>query len=216
VRHPPLKPTVVLLHGLARSARSLAGLRRWLGAHGHPTWSYTYPSRRVSIAELARTVQAAMDAELGARRRLVVTHSLGGILVRHMDSGARLQRAVMLAPPNHGSRVARAFVGHPLFRWLYGPAGQDVVQPDGWPPPPCPFAVIAGTGGTTLGNPISWVTRAAGLIPPGEPSDGTLTVAETRHPGMAAFAEVPASHTWIMDHPAARDLVLRFLDHGRF
>ena len=47
-------PTVVLLHGLARSARSMAGLARHLRRAGYETWSRSYPSRRVGIADAAR------------------------------------------------------------------------------------------------------------------------------------------------------------------
>jgi hypothetical protein len=58
--------------------------------------------------------------------------------------------------------------------------------------------------------------RALELIRPGEPSDGTLTVAETQLPGMSDFAQVDASHTWMMNHPATQRLVVHFLLHGQF
>lgn len=210
------RPPVLLLHGLARSRRSLASLARHLERAGHPTWSCTYPSRRLPIAELAAWVAERARAAAPAEAYLGVTHSLGGILVRHMAGLLRWRRVVMLAPPNDGSRVARALAGHPLYRWFYGPAGQEVAAPDGWPAPPCPFAVVAGTRDVSLANPASWMTHRLGLLPPGTPSDGTVAVDETRHPDMAAFATVEASHTWIMNHPRARALVLEFLAHGRF
>jgi triacylglycerol lipase len=127
-----------------------------------------------------------------------------------------LERVVMLAPPNHGSRVAQAFASYAIFRWLYGPAGQQVVRADDWPVPDCPFGVIAGTRAVSPWNPVSWATRGLGLLPPHEPSDGTVTVAETRLPQMADFATVPCSHTWIMDDPEVRRMIVKFLDHGRF
>ena len=43
-----------------------------------------------------------------------------------------------------------------------------------------------------------------------------MTVAETRLPGMSDFALVDASHTWILDHPRTGELVVQFLEHGRF
>jgi hypothetical protein len=33
---------------------------------------------------------------------------------------------------------------------------------------------------------------------------------------MADFATVAASHAWIMNHPRVPELVLGFLEHGRF
>jgi triacylglycerol lipase len=208
------RPTVVLLHGLARSARSLSPLRRHLEAAGFPTWSRTYPSRKMSVAAAAATVAEWIEADLPRVERAAVTHSLGGILVRHMP--IRWDKIVMLAPPNGGSRLAASFADRPLFRWFYGAAGQELAAPSGpWPTPAAPFAVIAGTAAGTLGNPASWVTSTMGTFS-GEPNDGTLSVAETRHPSMTAFATVPASHTWIFRHPETLRLVVTFLETGSF
>lgn len=209
------KPTVVLLHGLARTGRSMAGLRRSLEQQGWPTWTCTYSSRQHGIADLARDVAERLHAEVSGPV-VAVTHSLGGILVRHMGNRVPFQRVVMLAPPNQGSRVAQAFAGYAIFRWLYGPAGQQVVRAEDWPLPPWPFGVIAGTRAVSPWNPVSWATRGLGLLPPGEPSDGTVTVDETRLAQMADFATVPCTHTWIMDDPQVRRMVVHFLEHGQF
>jgi triacylglycerol lipase len=214
-----MKPTVVLLHGLGRSHRSLGGLERFIARLGYETWSRSYPSRRSSIAELAATVAGRIRIEVGDRPVIGVSHSMGGILARHMADALDWRGLVMLAPPNQGSRVAAALGGNPMFRWLFGPAGVELgaaLRAEPWPPPPLPFAVIAGTVGPSLGNAPSWLVGALGLMPSGEPHDGTVTVAETRLPGMGDFAEVPASHTWLMNHPATRELVRRFLAHGDF
>jgi hypothetical protein len=130
------------------------------------------------------------------------------------DRRLRWRRIVMLAPPNQGSATAAAFSGHPLFRWFYGPAGVALADGAAWPPPPAPFAVIAGTRRLHVGNPVSWTAPLR--FPPDEPSDGTVTVAETRFPGMAAFATIDATHTFIMNHPRAAELAHEFLAHGRF
>lgn len=207
--------TVIVLHGLARTHRSVAKLRRAIGAAGYSTWSATYPSMRMGIRALAEHTAERIQKEAPRGPYHAVTHSLGGILVRHMHDLIPFERVVMLAPPNQGSRLASALAGHPLYRWLYGPAGQDVTDPTRWPPPPQPFMVIAGTRGSALGNPISWVTRAANFFPPETPSDGTLSVEETKHPSMTAFAAIDTSHTFIMNHPEAQRLTLRFLAEGR-
>ncbi|MGM0576735.1 MAG: esterase/lipase family protein [Myxococcota bacterium] len=211
-----MEPTVVLLHGLARTRRSMARLARHLEDAGHRTWSCTCPSTRRTIPSLAAWVEESLREDLSDRPLVAVTHSLGGILVRHLADALPWRGVVMLAPPNRGSALARRLKDNRLYRALYGPAGQDVAHPERWPLPPRPFAVIAGTSGPTLGNPPSLLTAALGLLPRDEPSDGTVTVSETRLEGMADFATVPASHTWIMNHPETRRLVLHFLAHGRF
>ena len=47
-------------------------------------------------------------------------------------------------------------------------------------------------------------------------SDGKVGVAETRLEGMQDWCAVPATHTFIMNHPQARQATLRFLRSGRF
>jgi hypothetical protein len=218
------RPTVVLLHGLARSHRSLAGLRRHLERAGFPTWARSYRSRRLSTADAADEIAGWIAAELPADRPLVaVTHSLGGVVVRHLVARVPFSRIVMLAPPSDGSRVSRALSGRPitrrLFRWIFGPAGQEVAAPAAaraWPPLQIPCAVIAGTRARSLANPTSWLTRVGGYFAAGEPNDGTLAVAETTLAGATAFATVDATHTWIMNDRRARELIVRFLSGDDF
>jgi hypothetical protein len=217
VSAPDDRPTVVLLHGLCRTHRSLLGLQRHLERAGFPTWARTYPSREVSIAAAADVVAGWIARELPGRPLAAVTHSLGGILARLLEARVAWRRVVMLAPPNQGSRVARALRGHPVYRFLYGPAGQELGDPDAvaaWPGPRAPCAVIAGTHALDPANPTSWLTRGAGYFAAGEQNDGTLAVEETRLPGPGAFATVAASHTWIMDDAAARAEVVRFLSYS--
>jgi hypothetical protein len=74
--------------------------------------------------------------------------------------------------------------------------------------------VIAGTRGRSLVNPSS--LTVARRFPPGIAHDGTVAVDETRFDGMAAFAEVDATHTWIMNDVHTRALTLQFLREGTF
>ena len=209
-------PTVVLLHGLARTHRSMSKLRKRLVAEGFPTWSRTYPSRRSGVGELADEVGDWLESDLGQAPIIGITHSMGGILARHIGARLNWHGLLMLAPPNSGSRVAAALEHHPLYRWFFGPALSQLADPDGWPPPPEPFAVIAGTGGASFGNLPSWVIRSKKLIPPGQAHDGTVVADETTLPNMRCYAEVPASHTWIMNHPRTIELALQFVREQRF
>jgi pimeloyl-ACP methyl ester carboxylesterase len=153
------KPTVVLLHGLARSHYSFSGLRRHLEKAGYPTWAMTYPWRRHALPELAAVVAERIRTE--TRGELVaVTHSFGGIIVRHMG-GVRFRSLVMIAPPNRGSRLARAFQDVPVYKWLHGKSGDEVLSSESWPSPPAPFGVIAGTRALAASNPVSWLATPA-------------------------------------------------------
>jgi triacylglycerol lipase len=211
-----VKPLVVLLHGLARGQGSLAKLSRHLRAAGYETLARTYPSRRHSIADLAHDLRDWLVEHTHGRPISAVTHSMGGVIVRHLhDPRLDWRRIVMLAPPNRGSQIAAGLVRNPVFRWFYGPAGAELGSAAlAWPPPPAPCAVIAGTRGRALTNPSSWTV--ARRFPPGVRHDGTVAVDETKLDDLAAFAEVDATHTWIMNDPRVHALVVRYLDSGTF
>jgi pimeloyl-ACP methyl ester carboxylesterase len=212
-----MKPLVVLLHGLARSHGSLSTLDAHLRANGFDTIARTYPSRRRPIAELADDIATWLADAAGDRPLHAVTHSMGGVVARHLhDPRLRWQRIVMLAPPNRGSRLAAGLADNALFRWFFGPAGSELGDGSQWPRPPVPVAVIAGTRNLALGNPTSWTVGRR--FPAGVRNDGTVAVDETKLDAadMAAFAEVDATHTWIMNAPHTLQLVTEFLRDGVF
>jgi pimeloyl-ACP methyl ester carboxylesterase len=208
-------PLVVLLHGLARGHGSMARLGKALRAAGFDTVSRTYPSRRHSLSYLAGEIAEWIAEHAGDRPVCAVTHSMGGVIVRHLhDPRIRWERIAMLAPPNRGSQLAAGLVANPVFRWYYGPAGAELANGSTWPAPPAPFAVIAGTRSRALTNVTSWTMGRR--FSKDTPNDGTVSVEETKLPGMAAFAEVDATHTWIMNDPRVQALVIRYLRDGVF
>ena len=210
-----MKPLVVLLHGLARGHGSMAKLAAHLRSHGFETWSQTYPSRRHSIGYLASSLADRLVEHAGDRPLHAVTHSMGGVIVRHLhDERLRWQRIVMLAPPNQGSQLAAGLARNSLFRWFYGPAAAELADASRWPEPPAPFGVIAGTRHRAITNLTSWTIGRR--FPTGVKHDGTVAVDETKLPGMTAFAEVDATHTWIMNDTTVRHLVLEYLMRGTF
>lgn len=206
---------VALLHGLARGHGSMAKLAKVLRAHGFETWSQTYPSRRHSLTYLASALTEELVEYAAGEPLHAVTHSMGGIIVRHLhDSRLKWSRIVMLAPPNRGSRLAAGLVRNPLFRYFYGPAGTELADASAWPPPPVRPAVIAGTRSLALSNVTSWTFGRS--FPPGTESDGTVTIEETQLDDMAAFAKVDETHTWIMNSPRVHRLVVAYLRDGCF
>ena len=207
--------TVVFLHGLARGHRSMERLRHAVERAGYRTWNRSYPSRHASLMALSGELEGWIREDLGPEVQsgglIAVTHSMGGILARLMSPRIRWRGVVMIAPPNQGSLVARALKNRAAFQRIFGPAGVELADPEGWPPPPDPFYVIAGTRGLALMNPTSWLSRGLRLFPRRAASDGTVAVDETRLHGMADFATVHASHPWLPHHPRTQRLVLEYL-----
>ncbi|MEZ4458955.1 MAG: alpha/beta hydrolase [bacterium] len=200
---------VVLLHGLGRSRRSLAGIAAALEAAGHRTVRLDYPSTRRSLgAHVAQVLEVLAHLE-GVGRVSFVTHSLGGIVARGVlasprwPDGVEKGRVVMMAPPNQGSALARTFVNAvpTVFGGVVGPAGFEVARGVAFAEPCSPVMVIAGRP-----------REGAGLNPllDGE-DDGVVCVEETKLSTMSEHVVVDALHTVIMDHPEAQNAALRFL-----
>ena len=111
-----MKPPVVFLHGLARTQRSLRKLRKRVASEGYETWARTYPSKEMPLAELAVRLAKWIREDLGEGPFLGVTHSLGGVMARHLASHISWERVAMLAPPNAGSMAAKAMLQRRLLR----------------------------------------------------------------------------------------------------
>lgn len=213
---------VVLVHGLGRTSWSMAPLAWAARRRGYRVRNWGYRSRGGTIADhgaaLAAMLQKLAETESGPIH--VVTHSLGGIVVRaalqHESASAwrgRLGRIVMLAPPNHGSELADRFAVWPVTRRVLGPAGvalgtgeSSVPQTLGALPPGVEVGVIAGD---RTFDPI------LGRLMPG-PHDGKVSVASTHVEGMTDHRVVHRGHTFLMLAPDVQSAVFGFLERGRF
>lgn len=210
------RETVVLMHGLGRSPRSMNRLEKGLVAEGYSVANLAYESRRQSVEEIAENLYADL-----ARRGLeseprvhFVTHSLGGIVLRHYLRGhrpANLGRVVMLGPPNGGSELVDLLRRLPVLRHHPGPArGQLGTGAASLParlgPVDFELGVIAGTRSW---NPLSL------CVLPG-PDDGVVPVARARVDGMTGFLTVRRTHTFMMRGSDVIEQTIGFLRTGRF
>ncbi|MBC8011443.1 MAG: alpha/beta fold hydrolase, partial [Burkholderiales bacterium] len=216
----PAADTVVLLHGLGRGPASMWPLARSLEREGYHVVNVRYPSQRADIATLAEGALGPVfgDARAPSSARIhIVTHSLGGILVRRYlkDHGApaSLGRVVMLAPPNSGSEIVDTLADWRVYAWINGPAGLDL----GTAPHHAPAALGAPPTGVEIGviaGEYSWNPFFSALIP--GPDDGKVAVARTHLAGEADHLTLPYSHTWLMNRRETRRQVAAFLREGHF
>ncbi|HEX5400382.1 MAG TPA: alpha/beta fold hydrolase [Verrucomicrobiae bacterium] len=208
---------VILLHGLCRTSRSMIKMERALSAAGYTVRNVNYPSRSAPVQQLADEAigKAVHDCQKdGATKIDFVTHSLGGILVRSYlarHSLPSLGRVVMLAPPNQGSEVVDRLGGLFLFKWINGPAGNELgtgkdSTPNRLGPADFPVGIIAGD------RSINWINS---LFIPG-PDDGKVSVKRTKLAGMSDYLIIHATHPFIMRNREAIRQTIHFLRAGVF
>lgn len=207
---------VILLHGLARTRRSMRTLASCLQRQGYTVANVGYPSRRYPIETLARKTLLAALATLrqqGVNSIHFVTHSMGGILLRVYlaeQSLPELGRVVMLSPPNQGSELVDLFCRYAWFRFLFGPAGCQLgTNPNSLPnrlgPARFPLGIITGN------RPALGLAHFFS-----GPSDGKVAVERARLEGMADFLVLPYGHALIMVRRQVQEQVIHFLRAGRF
>ncbi len=203
---------MLLLHGLLMRRPALLPLARRLRALGYDTRLFTYSSLwnrpETSVAALrARLRELGRDGSVH-----VVAHSLGGLIAAaaldDADGADPLPpgRLVCLGSPIAGSAAARG-LREKRLGLVSGRSGGLLREGLARLPPGREVGMIAGTRALGLG-------RMFGRFE-GE-NDGTVAVAETRLPGLAAHATIPCSHTGLVFSEAAAGLVDRFLRHGHF
>ncbi len=193
--------SVVLVHGLAASKLVMRPLERHLASLGYQTWNWGYPSIWRGIEAHSRSLARKLDrweSRDDIQHVHFVTHSMGGILLRHLIRQRRPQklgRVVMLSPPNHGSHVASRLA--PVLGLICRPLHELSDSAD------------------------SFVNR----LP--EPTDIDLGIVAAAHDrvvaaGTTALASqkdhvtVGAGHTSLLFRSEVAQLVERFLAHGSF
>lgn len=206
--------SVILLHGLARTRRSLNTMAKSL-AQTYSVISIDYPSQRFTIEQLAdAAIGQALKQCSHSKKVHFVTHSMGGILVRQYLSQhhfENLGNTVMLAPPNKGSELVDRLGPLKWFKRINGPAGQQLGTDSGSKPNQlgCANFSVGVIAGNRCLNPIS--SRIINL-----PNDGKVAVNRTHLDGCSHHLVVKSSHTFIMNHPDVLKATLHFLQHGEF
>ncbi len=207
--------SVILLHGLARSDKSMNKLQQALLQKGYRVHNVSYASTHNNIKQLA-------EEAIGPALKLCpvehpihfVTHSLGGILVRQYllhHEIENLGRVVMLGPPNKGSEVIDKLRDFPGFRFIHGEAGLEL-----------------GTGESSVPNKLGAAnfdlgiiagTRSVNLILsrmiPGT-NDGKVSVERTRLEGMHDHLQMKVTHPFMMRNAKVIEQVIHYLESGRF
>jgi pimeloyl-ACP methyl ester carboxylesterase len=221
---------VLLLHGLMRSSSSMQPIEKELRrvdnelAKRGPVEgkkreciAFSYASTRDPISAHSAALRELVENLAGEPSISVVGHSMGNIVFRQaigewQRNGdpkkvlSRMNRVVMLGPPNQGSSFAAKLSRLGLFETITGNSGMQLgpswdTLRDGLGTPPCPFAIVAGDiSKGPLQNPLL-----------SGPSDGVVTIEEASLEGMAEIASVPVVHSFLMSDASVVRATVSFL-----
>lgn len=209
------KPLIVLIHGIASGPDPFAKMERHLNDHGYETVPFRYPSTQLTIEESAGALNDFLNRLTGPTDISIVTHSMGGLVVRQALSTqprwtARmsLNRIIMIAPPNQGSRIAERFANQAVYKWIYGPAGQQLVPAvaQAFPAVDRPVGIIAGDW-----RPFRSLHPILSSV-----NDGTVAVSETDMQGDYDRTIIDAQHSLILRNKNTLAAVLCYIEFGRF
>lgn len=208
---------VVLLHGLGRSTWSMRQMESALQKQNYLVINQNYLSREKSIPELSEIVGQTIERceKLQPTTIHFVTHSLGGILVRAYFSQhpnhPLIKRIVMLGAPNHGSEVVDRYKNSWWFKWMTGPAGQQLGTDQksfvrSLRPLPYEVGIIAGNSSSD-----PWFAALFSGA-----NDGKVSVESTKLTEMKDFIEVENGHTFMANSRNVINQVSAFLATGSF
>lgn len=205
---------VVLLHGLARGNGSMDKMQAAL-VNNYTVVNHDYPSTEENIETLAKTAIPAAVKECGEAELIhFVTHSMGGILVRHYLTENKIEnlgRVVMLGPPNHGSEIVDELGEMPGFELINGEAGKQLGTssdsvPNSLGPVDFDLGIIAGE--------VSFNLVYSAMLPGDD--DGKVSVDSTKVEGIKDHIVLPVSHTFMMRNREVIEQTLFYLEHGGF
>lgn len=221
------KHFVILVHGLGRTADSMDPMAAFLQKQADlqpnephlqlTPFTVSYASTRDSIQHHSQALCELIEHLPADTEISFVAHSLGNIVIRHaigrwQRNGdpqkilPRLQRFVMLGPPNQGSKLAEKLAKLKLFEVITGTSGLQLGK--AWDQlqtelaiPPIPFLIIVGTlDDKPVGNPLL-----------NGPNDGVVTKDEAMLTGATQIEEYSQLHSFLMNDPAIIKSTWQFL-----
>ena len=203
--------TVVLVHGLWVHGIAMELMRRRVARCGYRALAYSYPSMRLTLVENAERL-ARFCRDIAAPRLHFVGHSLGGLIILRMlerTPGLPPGRVVLTGAPIAGSLAARRLARLPGGRAALGRSAPE------WHETAHPGYDTGREIGVIAGRlPLGIGRLVAPDLP--APSDGVVSVAETRLLVMRDHIILNVNHSGMLVSRAVARQICAFLRDGAF
>jgi pimeloyl-ACP methyl ester carboxylesterase len=203
--------TVVLVHGLWVHGITMELMRRRVARCGYRALAYSYPSMRLTLAENAERL-ARFCRDVAASRLHFVGHSLGGLIILRMlerTPGLPPGRVVLAGAPVAGSLAARRLARLPGGRAALGRSAPE------WHESAHPMSDTEREIGVIAGSRPFGIGRVVAPDLPA-PSDGVVSVTETRLLAMRDHIVLNVSHFGMLLSRAVAHQICAFLRDGAF
>lgn len=198
---------VALLHGIWNATLWLNPLATRLRDAGFEIDLFGYDS----VFGAPEATLPGLIERLGSRGAdAIVGHSLGGLMALEalrLQPGLPVRRVVCLGSPLLGSTTARSIASRSWGAPVLGRSAQLLQRGLGRWDGNAQVGMVAGNVAMGVGTLLSALDGA---------SDGTVTVAETRLPGLADHCIVASSHSGLVFSAQAALQAAAFLRKGRF
>ena len=197
---------VILVHGIWMPGAVMVWMAARLREAGFECETFAYHG----VTRGPEQAASQLAEVLASAPAHVLAHSLGGLVtLQALRERPQLpvRRVVCLGSPLRGSGAVQGMRRRAWAAATLGLAGSLLAQGfDEWTGP-AEVGVIAGTVPHGLGHVFAGFS--------GE-HDGSVAVAETRLPGIADHAVIPASHSGMLFSAEAARLAVAFFRQGRF
>lgn len=207
-----MKTNIILIHGLFMAGVSMIRLRNFFEKQGYDTTIFSYHTIMDTPEKSAEQLKNMIES-LGDQN-MIICHSLGGLLTQKtlsmMDHPERkIQKVVSMGTPWQGASILE-FMHQYRLDGIVGNS-LEILQPkenNEWLFPEISLGSIAGK--SSIGARI--------LFAPGKkiPTDGTVTIEETKIKGMTDHTIIPVSHTGLIFSNLAANKALTFIQDNQF
>lgn len=206
---------VVLLHGILIGSWQMHPLSTFFAEQGYEVINIAYPSTDYNLEKLSSIVAADIKKRIIIDKPVhFIGYSMGGLVIRATLKKYKpkiMGRVVQIATPNKGSEIADRLKNNIFYKFLYGPAGQQLITDQSkikslFGPIDYDLGIIAGYGAN---NFIFKKTFD------GE-NDGTVAVNKVFIAGCKDYIKIRGTHFFMPFDTEVKSQALHFIKHGKF